>query len=86
MKSSEIQEQICEWAVNKNFNAPYGVLTGEYKNSKGKKYKSVTFGRTRTLDACVDIYNENFMILKVNQRQNQVFKSVEELWEALEEL
>ena len=48
MNSQEIQNSIYEWAQGKNFTAPYGVLTGEYTNKKGKKYRAVTFGRART--------------------------------------
>ena len=87
MNSTEIQEAVFEWALNKNFNAPYGVLMSEQTNSKGRKFKEVAFGRKRTLDAAVQIYNRNFMILKVNSAfDGQVFKSYNELMEALETL
>lgn len=86
MKSIEIQEAIFKWAVDKNFNAPYGVLQGEYTNSKGKKYKTVTFGRARTLDATVEIYNEKFIILRTNAIHSKLFKSYEFLKKELETL
>jgi hypothetical protein len=83
MNSQEIQEQIYKWACNHNFTAPYGVLTGSHTNPKGKKYLSVTFGYARTLDATVEIYNRNFMILKRSNCNNEVFKSFEDLQSTL---
>lgn len=86
MNSAQIQQAIFDWALNKNFNAPYGVLMGEHTNSKGKKFKEVAFGRVRTLDATVQIYNRNFMILKVNSNHRQVFKDFDTLKQELEKL
>lgn len=83
MRSADIQEQIYQWALGKNFTAPYGVLKGQHVNSRGRTYLSVTFGRARTLDASVDIYNNSFMILRTNQTGSQVFKSVDDLMAVL---
>lgn len=83
MNSEEIQNKIYEWAVGKNFTAPYGILTGSHTNAKGKKYLSVTFGYARTLDATVEIYNRNFMILRLSSTGTQVFKDFESLENAL---
>lgn len=87
MHSNEIQEKIYEWAVNKNFNAPYGVLKSSHTSKKGKKYLTVTFGRSRTLDASVDIYNSKFMMLRTSRREHDgVYKSFEELMNILVKL
>lgn len=86
MNSTQIQQDIYDWAVSKDFTAPYGVLTGSHTNKKGTKYLSVTFGRARTLDATVEIYNRNFMILRTSRSDNQVFKSVADLQQALNTL
>lgn len=86
MNSTQIQEKIYQWALSKDFNAPYGVLTGEYTNSKGTKFKEVAFGRARILDVSVQIYNRNFMILKVNSNYGDIFKSYDELMMTLEKL
>jgi len=86
MKSAEIQEEIFNWALEKEFDAPYGVLMGEGVSSKGRKYKSITFGRPRTLDAEVQVYNKNFMILNTSRFGRQVFNSYDELKEALKVL
>lgn len=87
MHSSDIQQLIYEWAKNQNFTAPYGVLKGSHINKKGKKYLSVTFGRARTLDASVDIYNKNFMILRTNRgNYDGVYKDVNSLMESLNKL
>ena len=86
MHSADIQAKVYEWALGKNFTAPYGVLTGEHKSKSGKKFLSVTFGRARTLDATVDIYNRNFMILKSNRFRAEVYKNVDDLMTALETL
>jgi hypothetical protein len=85
MNSQEIQDAVYDWAVSQNFTAPYGVLTGDHVNKKGTKYKSVTFGRARTLDATVEIYNRNFIILRTSREvTGQVFRSVEDLQTALD--
>lgn len=86
MKSIDIQNQIEEWCHTKNFNAPYGILTGKYKNKKGREYLSITFGRARTLDATVEIYNQNFMILRTSRNQSEVYKSIDDLMIELEKL
>lgn len=84
MRSKEIQESIYAWAQSRNFSAPYGIIAGEYKSKKGTKYLAVTFGRARTLDATVEIYNKNFLILRTSRNGSEVFKSVAELQQALE--
>lgn len=87
MNSLEIQKTIFDWAMEQDFSAPYGVLMGEHLNKKGKKYKSVTFGRARTLDASVDIYNRNFMILRTNRGDyDGIYKNFDELMESLKRL
>jgi hypothetical protein len=79
VNSKQIQAHLEEWARSKNFTAPYGVLTGEHFNKKGKKYLSVTFGRARTLDATVEIYNRNFIILRTSRYGSQIFNNISEL-------
>jgi hypothetical protein len=86
MNSKEIQAHICEWARGHNFTAPYGVLDGEFTNQKGRKYLSVTFGRARTLDATVEIYNRNFMVLRTSRYDTEVFKDFPSLMAKLETL
>jgi ribosome-associated translation inhibitor RaiA len=86
MNSQEIQNKIQEWCYTKNFNAPYGILTGKHKNKKGKEYLSITFGRARTLDATVEIYNRNFMILRTNRDGSNVYKNINDLMMDLEKL
>lgn len=83
MNSQQIQDRVRDWAQSKQFTAPYGVLTGSHVNPKGTKYLSVTFGRARTLDATVEIYNRNFMILRTSRNGSQVFKNLNELEQAL---
>jgi len=86
MNSKDIQEDIYTWACNKNFTAPYGVLSGEHTNKKGKKYLSVTFGYAKTLDASVEIYNRNFIVFKSSRAGTEVFNSYSELKLVLETL
>jgi hypothetical protein len=81
-----MQESIYQWALTKNFSAPYGVIVSEHTNKKGKKYKAVTFGRARTLDAEVEIYNRNFIVVKTNRHGLQVFKDYDSLMQFLETL
>lgn len=84
MNSKQIQEHIYNWAMSRNFSAPYGIIMGEHKSSKGTKYLAVTFGRARTLDASVEIYNRNFIVLRTSSNGSEVFKSVAELQQALD--
>ena len=86
MNSLEIQNKIYQWALSKNFTAPYGVLSGAHTNKKGKKYLSVTFGYARTLDATVEIYNRNFIVFRSSRSGSRVFKSVEELQKELDSI
>jgi hypothetical protein len=86
MNSQQIQSDIEQWVKVNNFDAPYGILTGSHVNNRGTKYLSVTFGRSRTLDATVEIYNRNFMILRTSRHGRQSFKSYNELKEMLNSL
>lgn len=86
MNSKEISEHIYNWALTRNFTAPYGVLQGEYTNRNGTKYLAVTFGRSRKLDATVEIYNRKFIILRTSNYGSEVFNDVPTLMAKLEEL
>ena len=86
MNSQEIQDAVYNWAVAQNFSAPYGVLTGEHVNKKGSKFRAVTFGRARTLDATVEIYNRNFIILRTSRTGTEVFNDFSVLFNRLKEL
>jgi len=83
MNSQQILEHLEQWAYSQNFTAPYGILTGEHTNKKGTKFKSITFGRARTLDATVEIYNRNFMVLRTNRTGSVVYKTLSDLEAAL---
>ena len=86
MNSQQIQAQVETWARSQNFTAPYGVLSGQHTNKKGVKYLSVTFGRARTLDATVEIYNRNFMLVRTSRHGSQVFKTVADMQQFLDTL
>ena len=86
MNSQQILDTIEAWAQSRNFTAPYGILTGSHTNKKGTKYLSITFGRARTLDATVEIYNRNFMILRTNRTGSEVFRNVADLQQVLDTL
>lgn len=86
MNSQAIQDHIYNWAMGKNFTAPYGVLTGEHVNKKGIKYRAVTFGRARTLDATVEIYNRNFIILRTSRDGSEIYNDFVTLMAKLETL
>lgn len=87
MNSQQISDAVYAYAKGRSdFTAPYGVLQGEHVNRKGTKYKSVTFGRARTLDATVEIYNRTFMILRCSRVADRVYKDYNDLKIALEQL
>lgn len=86
MKSVDIQTAVYDWVKAAGFNAPYGVLTGQNTNRNGRKFLSVTFGRARTLDATVEIYNSGFMLLRTSRDGSTVYKSFETLMDRLRTL
>lgn len=86
MNSQQILNAIEAWAAGRNFTAPYGILTGSHVSKNGRKYLSITFGRARTLDATVEIYNRNFLILRTSRHGSQVFNSFADLQSILETL
>lgn len=86
MNSQQILTHLEQWASSKNFSAPYGILTGSHVNKKGTKFLSITFGHARTLDATVEIYNRNFMILRTSRSGSESFKTLADLESALAKL
>lgn len=86
MNSLEIQTAVEQWAISGKYDAPYGVLTNEHTNKKGTRYLTVTFGRARTLDATVEIYNRNFMIVRTSRHGSQTFKNYADLQQFLNTL
>ena len=86
MNSKEIAESVYQWALQQNFTAPYGVLgPSEHINSKGRKFVAVTFGYARTLDATVEVYNRNFILLRTSSWGSEVFKDYNSLMQKLKE-
>lgn len=81
-----IVQSLETYIKSKNFNAPYGVLIGREVNKKGVKYLTITFGRARTLDATVEVYNKNFMILRTSRHGRQRFDNLTNLQEFLDTL
>lgn len=86
MNSQAILDHIESWAQGQDFTAPYGILTGTHVSKNGKKCLTITFGRARTLDATVEIYNRNFIVLRTSRTGSQVYKSLTELQPALDDL
>lgn len=84
--TKDIQDSVYEWARAGTFNAPYGVLTSETTNKDGRKYRSVTFGRARTLDVEVRIYGPSFIMVRSSRHGQQIFKSKNSMQEFLDTL
>lgn len=68
MKTAEFVDQMIDWA-REHGTAPYGVMSGVKSNSFGRKYTRITFGRARTVDITVDIYNTKFVVIRTSQDQ-----------------
>lgn len=76
-----------------NLNAPYGILTGLRTNSKGGKFREITFGKSRTLDATVQIHGPKFFVFRWqgalrnvgNGRDSRTFTSFADLTRFLDE-
>jgi len=86
MNSSEIQNHIEAWAQTRDFTAPYGIIAGEFTNRSGRRVRAVTFGRARSLDATVEIYNRGFLILRTSCWGSETFNNLESLMARLETL
>jgi hypothetical protein len=86
VNSAALQQAVFDWAQTKGFTAPYGILTGEHKSKSGRKVLSVTFGRARLLDATVEIYNRNFVLVRTSRHGLQSFKKLPDLKAFLETL
>lgn len=86
MNSQQIQFSVYSYLTTRQheFDAPYGILQGEFINKKNVKFKSVTFGRARTLDATVEIYNRNFMLLRSSRYGVETFKNHQDLLNRLQ--
>jgi hypothetical protein len=87
-KTEQIQQSVYQWAVanSHQFNAPYGILEGQHVNGAGRKYRSVTFGRSRTLDATVNIYGDTFIQVRTSRHGSQIFKNVADMQQFLDTL
>jgi hypothetical protein len=87
-KTAQIQQSVYQWVVanSHKFNAPYGILEGLHTNKVGRKYRSVTFGRSRTLDATVNIYDDTFIQVRTSRHGNQIFKNVADMQQFLDTL
>tara|TARA_R110000868_G_scaffold324272_4_gene585162 strand:- start:227 stop:487 length:261 start_codon:yes stop_codon:yes gene_type:complete len=86
MKSIEIQAKVVDFVKAGSFSAPYGVLTSEGKSKAGRPYLSVTFGRARTLDATVEIYNKSFIVVRSSRTGSATYRNVDDLFVALNSL
>lgn len=87
MNSQDISDAIYAWALNRpDFTAPYGVIQGQHVSARGRKYHAVTFGRCRTLDATVEIYNRNWIVVRTSTWASQVCRSYSEVMQLLETL
>lgn len=64
----EIQNALYKYFSERQnmYNAPYGVLTGLYTARNGGKYRTVTFGISRLLDAVIYIMTPDKLRLEYN--------------------
>ena len=84
--SKAIQDRVYQWAVGKNFTAPYGVLLSEQMSKAGRKFRSVTFGHARTLDCQVCIYGSTFILIRSSRHGDQLFRSESDMQAFLDTL
>jgi hypothetical protein len=83
-ESCRIADAVEEWAKsNTTLSAPYGVIRGTGKSTAGRKYECVTFGRARTLDCTVQVFNRNFILVRSSRTGSEVYKNESALMEAL---
>ena len=86
MTRDEAAETLYSHIMDAGFNAPYGVLINQGKSHSGKPCVKISFGRARTLDATLSVFSPRFIHLKTSQRQNEIFKTLEDTIDALKRL
>jgi hypothetical protein len=72
------------------WTAPYGVIEGEGVSRKsGRKYRTITFGVSRYLDAYLQYFNPKFIVVHgqgaLAYKYEGVYRSIEELIKKFEE-
>jgi hypothetical protein len=87
MKSEEILNSVVEFIQERNerFNAPYGIIHGESKDSKGRKVQKVVFGIARYLDCEIVIYSEKFILVRSSRHGNRAYRTLDEFWVFMKE-
>jgi hypothetical protein len=61
----QIQNELVSYLNDRgNINAPYGILTGMRTNKVGGKFREITFGKSRTLDATIQIHGDKFFVFR----------------------
>jgi hypothetical protein len=90
----QIQNDIVSYLEGRgNINAPYGILTGMRTNKIGGKFREITFGKSRTLDATIQIHGSHFYVFRWqgslrnvgNGRDSRTFTSLADLTRFLDE-
>lgn len=89
----QIQNQVVEYLEqhSNRFNAPYGIIPSlnPIKGNKGK-VRTITFGVSRYLDACVYIWSLNHITVQaqgaLTYKIGGDYRNVTELLEALEKV
>lgn len=76
-KREEIQNDVAQFIEDVGLDEVYGVLKGLDELANGRKARTVTFCRARTLDGQVIIYSANFVQVKTN-RDSEVFTSADD--------
>jgi len=76
-KREDIQNDMAQFLEDVGLNEVYGVLTGLDTLDNGRKVRTVTFCRARSLDGQVVIYSESFVQVVTN-REREVFTSPED--------
>lgn len=89
-----IQNELVSYLEGRgNINAPYGILTGMRTNKVGGKFREITFGKSRTLDATIQIHGDRFFVFRwqgslrhlPQHRDSVTFTSKDELISFLDE-
>ena len=83
MSREELQDEVCRWALEQQFTAPYGILASKATSVGGRSYRSITFGYARTRDFEVQIYSPKFMVLRDSRDGNSKYTSMSDLMDAL---
>lgn len=84
--SRNLVEDLLTYHINgKNFDLDYGIISTQLMNKSGLIYTSLQFGYGK-FHIDIQIFNQNFITVKLNKNLGEVHFSVKEVKQFLDRL